>query len=235
MDVCEGWTVSAVAATGDGPVTVEAPALIMRGWLDPFSAPLADVAAAIGAADNVSVLEVLNQSDNVLGYVECPRKIRNAWIDVPELPPGHHVPRPDPGNRARTLTAGQGRRGRGLATAPAREAGADRARPGRARPGRRPRHLRRCAGSAGPPRTSGRSAPPSASRRRRRLRPARAIRAHVACEAFGGGGCPAALTQSGTRGKAFVPSGPVAWPTDKISARTCPRDSRVTSHHRAVP
>lgn len=107
LDVCEGWPVSAVAATGDGPITGGAPTLIMRGWLDPFSARLADVVAAIGAADNVYVVEVPNQSYNVLGYVEMPahdpeRVDRRTGV----APPGHHVPRPDLGNRARTLTAG---------------------------------------------------------------------------------------------------------------------------------
>ncbi|MBA2314597.1 MAG: hypothetical protein H0V87_04340 [Chloroflexi bacterium] len=69
------------------PITGGVPTLIMRGWLDPFSAPIRDVTAATASVGGVHVLEVPNQSYNVLGYVECPRSIRNAWIDAPARPP----------------------------------------------------------------------------------------------------------------------------------------------------
>ena len=63
------------------------PTLVLRGALDPYSAPLGDVAAATAGAAKVYPLEIPNQSYNVLGYTECPRAIRNAWIDSPTAPP----------------------------------------------------------------------------------------------------------------------------------------------------
>ena len=69
------------------PLTGGVPTLVLRGALDPYSAPLSDVAAATAGAAKVYPLEIPNQSYNVLGYTECPRAIRNAWIDSPTAPP----------------------------------------------------------------------------------------------------------------------------------------------------
>ena len=38
-------------------------------------------------APNVYLVEIPNQSYNALGYTECPRAIRNAWIDAPTAAP----------------------------------------------------------------------------------------------------------------------------------------------------
>ena len=80
---CDAWSVPPAGPDPDGPITGGVPTLMMRGSLDPFSAPLPEVATAVGALDNVFEVEVPNQSYNVLGFTECPRAIRNAWIDAP--------------------------------------------------------------------------------------------------------------------------------------------------------
>jgi hypothetical protein len=45
------------------------------------------VTAATQGSPNVFVLAIPNQSYNVLGFTECPRAIRNAWIDAITAPP----------------------------------------------------------------------------------------------------------------------------------------------------
>ena len=58
----------------------------MRGWFDPYSTPPDDIKAAIGGPKTY-IYDVPNQSYNALGEVDCPRLIRNAWIDAPNAPP----------------------------------------------------------------------------------------------------------------------------------------------------
>ena len=83
---CDAWPVGGGGASPTGPVTGGVPTMIMRGALDPFSAPMSDVSNAVGPSDNTYLLEVPNQSYNVLGFTECPVAIRNAWIDTPTAP-----------------------------------------------------------------------------------------------------------------------------------------------------
>jgi hypothetical protein len=87
VDACGGWPVGTSDAARPGSITGGVPSLIMRGWFDPLSAPLADVTAAAGPAANTWVLEVPNQSVNAMGFAPCPRDIRDAWIDAPQAPP----------------------------------------------------------------------------------------------------------------------------------------------------
>jgi pimeloyl-ACP methyl ester carboxylesterase len=85
LAACDVWPkASAEAPVGAWPA--EMPTLVMRGALDPYSTPLPDVERAIGGPDTY-VYEVPNQSYNSFGEVDCPRLIRNAWIDAPNAPP----------------------------------------------------------------------------------------------------------------------------------------------------
>jgi pimeloyl-ACP methyl ester carboxylesterase len=82
---CDVWPVGPVRpAPPDWPIGM--PTLVMRGSLDPFSTPPADIATAIGGPTTY-LYEVPNQSYNAFGEVDCPRLIRNAWLDAPEAPP----------------------------------------------------------------------------------------------------------------------------------------------------
>ena len=58
----------------------------MRGSLDPYSTPPDDIVRAIGGPSTY-VYAVPNQSYNAFGEVDCPRLIRNAWIDAPDAAP----------------------------------------------------------------------------------------------------------------------------------------------------
>jgi pimeloyl-ACP methyl ester carboxylesterase len=87
LSSCDAWRVTPSEPAPDGPITGGAPTLVMRGALDPFSAPSSEVIKAVGGVESAYVLDVANQSYNVLGFNECPRAIRNAWIDAPNAPP----------------------------------------------------------------------------------------------------------------------------------------------------
>jgi pimeloyl-ACP methyl ester carboxylesterase len=92
---CAAWGVApAAASTGGAPAAASTggapadsvPTLILRGAFDPYSALPSDVTKALGGP-NVYVVNVPNQSYNTLGFTECPRAIRNSWIDAPTAPP----------------------------------------------------------------------------------------------------------------------------------------------------
>ena len=87
LAACDAWSEPTAGQSPGGPITGGVPTLVMRGALDPYSAPLTDVTAAVGGSTNVFSLEIPNQSYNVLGFTECPRVIRNAWVDAPTAPP----------------------------------------------------------------------------------------------------------------------------------------------------
>lgn len=84
---CAAWGVAPASTSTGGSPTGGVPTLILRGEFDPYSAPPSDVTKAMAGAPNVYLVEVPNQSYNTLGYTECPRAIRNAWIDAPTAPP----------------------------------------------------------------------------------------------------------------------------------------------------
>jgi pimeloyl-ACP methyl ester carboxylesterase len=84
---CGAWDVAAAPADPPGSPTGGVPTFVMRGSLDPFSASAAQVTAAAQGSPNVFVLPIPNQSYNALGFTECPRAIRNAWIDAITSPP----------------------------------------------------------------------------------------------------------------------------------------------------
>jgi len=85
---CDAWSVApAGQAPAAGSPTAGVRSLLMSGALDPFTIPSAQLAAAVAGDPAATVLEIPNQSYNVLGYTECPRTIRNAWLDLPSGPP----------------------------------------------------------------------------------------------------------------------------------------------------
>ena len=87
VTACGGWAVDPAPAAPAGPLSGGVPTLVMRGVLDPYSASIAAVRAADPAARALFTFDVPNQSYNILGYNECPRAIRNAWIDQPTIAP----------------------------------------------------------------------------------------------------------------------------------------------------
>lgn len=86
VSVCEAWDV-APAQADTSPLPDDLPTLMFRGWFDPYSTPVADIRSAYGDRRNLYIVEVPEQSYNAFGYAECPRLIRNAWIDAPAAPP----------------------------------------------------------------------------------------------------------------------------------------------------
>jgi pimeloyl-ACP methyl ester carboxylesterase len=84
---CAAWSVGPSGPGPTGLITGGVPVLVLRGALDPFSAPSSEVREATAGLDNVFVVDIPNQSYNALGYAECPRAIRNAWVDAPTAPP----------------------------------------------------------------------------------------------------------------------------------------------------
>ena len=87
LAACPVWGVEAATAGPGGSPTGGVPTLVLRGALDPFSASAADVGTATNGSPNVFILPIPNQSYNALGFTECPRAIRNAWIDAITAPP----------------------------------------------------------------------------------------------------------------------------------------------------
>ena len=83
---CAAWGVPPAAAPA-GASLGGVPLLVLRGAFDPFSAPLTEVTAAAAGAPNAYVVDIPNQSYNTLGYNECVRVVRNAWVDAPTSPP----------------------------------------------------------------------------------------------------------------------------------------------------
>jgi pimeloyl-ACP methyl ester carboxylesterase len=83
--ICPAWSVPA-APTADIRIGGTVPTLILRGSIDPFSAPPADLTEAIGSATDVYDVEIPNVSYNVLSFA-CPRTIRDAWVDSPSATP----------------------------------------------------------------------------------------------------------------------------------------------------
>lgn len=87
VTACPAWSVSPATALVPSSPTGGVPTLVLHGALDPFSASVADVTSATQGSPNVYVLPIPNQSYNALGFTECPRAIRNAWIDAITSPP----------------------------------------------------------------------------------------------------------------------------------------------------
>lgn len=83
---CDAWDVPP-GGIPSGPFPSGMPALVMRGWFDPFSAPPADIRDAFKDRPEVYFYEVPNESYNSFGFSDCPRLIRNAWIDAITAPP----------------------------------------------------------------------------------------------------------------------------------------------------
>ena len=85
---CDAWSVApGPARPATGSPTAGVRSLLMRGALDPYTVPSAQLAAVVAGGSNVTVLDIPNQSYNVLGYTDCPRSIRNVWLDLASGPP----------------------------------------------------------------------------------------------------------------------------------------------------
>jgi pimeloyl-ACP methyl ester carboxylesterase len=84
---CNAWRVGSADPAPKGSPDPGVPMLALRGVLDPYSASLADVRATDPTSRTLFTVQVPNQTFNALGYNECPRSIRNAWIDDPTTPP----------------------------------------------------------------------------------------------------------------------------------------------------
>jgi hypothetical protein len=84
---CQAWKVTPAPTFEAGGLTGGIPTLVLRGDFDPYSASSDTVLKAAEGAANVFTLDIPNQSYNTRGYTECPRAIRNAWIDAPLAPP----------------------------------------------------------------------------------------------------------------------------------------------------
>lgn len=84
---CAVWDVGAAPTPALEPLTGGVPTLVMRGVFDPYSATTSQVGAAADEVPNLFLVDIPNQSYNVLGYTECPRAIRNTWIDSPTSGP----------------------------------------------------------------------------------------------------------------------------------------------------
>ena len=85
LAACDAWDVAPAEAST--PAAIAAPTLVMRGWFDPYSTPPIDLEKAFLGRQNAYVFEVPNESYNAFGYTECPRTIRNAWLDAVDAPP----------------------------------------------------------------------------------------------------------------------------------------------------
>jgi pimeloyl-ACP methyl ester carboxylesterase len=83
---CAAWPVEPAARFQTVDPTNGVRSLFLRGQLDPFTVPLAELARSVDGTD-VSIVDVPNQSYNVLGFTECPRAIRNPWLDATSGPP----------------------------------------------------------------------------------------------------------------------------------------------------
>ena len=83
---CEVWPTGSGASKPAAAWPTDVPTLVMRGSLDPYSTPPDDIVGAIGGP-RTYVYDVPNQSYNAFGEVDCPRLIRNAWIDAPDAAP----------------------------------------------------------------------------------------------------------------------------------------------------
>jgi len=83
---CAAWSVPPSGAFPASNPTLGIRSLLLRGRLDPFTIPQAQL-DGIANDPATSLIEVPNQSYNVLGFTECPRAIRNAWLDATSGPP----------------------------------------------------------------------------------------------------------------------------------------------------
>lgn len=77
---CDAWGVE--AADPEPFQAPSVPALLLRGAIDPFTAPLEGLVDATRGT-SAEVLEVPFQSHNALGYLECPRTVFLTWLDAP--------------------------------------------------------------------------------------------------------------------------------------------------------
>jgi pimeloyl-ACP methyl ester carboxylesterase len=85
VDACERWDVGRAARDPHELVTSDTPTLIAVGRFDPFS-PLPLVQQTARALAESWVVEIPSYGHRVL-HLECPRAIRNGWIDDPTSPP----------------------------------------------------------------------------------------------------------------------------------------------------
>ncbi len=83
---CDVWRVGKSPPSDQAIVHSDIPVLIFEGQFQPLvsSATLRRVTSELSHA---YVVTVPSQTTNLLGFTECPRSIRNAWIDHPDSAP----------------------------------------------------------------------------------------------------------------------------------------------------
>lgn len=85
-EICDVWDVDSGDGTVVEPVKSSIPTLLLVGQFDPFGVGTL-VREAARSLDTSWVIE-FPLAHNVLGYgEECPREIRNAWVDAPTSGP----------------------------------------------------------------------------------------------------------------------------------------------------
>jgi pimeloyl-ACP methyl ester carboxylesterase len=87
VETCQLWDVGVADGSAREAVTSSTPTLLLAGRFDPHGAP-GFVRAAAEKLSTSWVVEIPSGSYNVLGMDhDCPRSIRNAWIDSPTTAP----------------------------------------------------------------------------------------------------------------------------------------------------
>ncbi len=86
LAACKVWDVPAADPEVHEAVQTSVPLLILTGQFDSFSS-LPVASSAVKTFEHAFVLEVPGQTHNVLGFSDCPIKIRNLWTRDPMSPP----------------------------------------------------------------------------------------------------------------------------------------------------
>jgi hypothetical protein len=87
LAVCPSWGVTARPLEAQSGTVTAVPTLLVAGALDPYTGSPATVSRDLRSFSRGYLLEVPNVSYNALGWYECPRTIRGAWLDAPAGPP----------------------------------------------------------------------------------------------------------------------------------------------------
>jgi len=83
--LCETWTGTGTDPLVQEPVTSEIPTLVMYGTPN-AATPLEEIESAMGGLSEGFLVTFPGYSQAALGY-DCPRSIRNAFVDRPTVPP----------------------------------------------------------------------------------------------------------------------------------------------------
>lgn len=86
LDVCDSWPVAASPSDVAEPVVTDVPTLALIGGFDPYAATEEATEQAIGSFGRGWIVTFPNGGHNLLGD-ECPRAVRNAWLQRPTSAP----------------------------------------------------------------------------------------------------------------------------------------------------